>query len=77
MIIIIIICPVITYKQCNDLHEKNTNPLTKSVLGMMEAVAMEQRQEKSRRDVVMRQAVAMRRKKSSGTNCWDLEVQWM
>lgn len=51
--------------------------LTKSVLGMMDAVAMEHRHEKSRRDVVMRQAVAIRRKNSSGTTCCECVVQWI
>lgn len=53
----------------------SAHKLTKSVLGMMDAVAMEHRHEKSRREVVIRQAVAMSRKNNSGTNCCDLEVQ--
>lgn len=37
----------------------------------MEAVAMEQRHDMSRRVVVMRQEVAIRRKNNSGTNKSD------
>lgn len=51
--------------------------LTKRVLGMIDAVAMEQRQDKRRRVVVMRQVVAISKKNNSGTMSSVYLVQLM